>query len=105
VLGKSLNFLRVPVRGKLAEDADRVASLFVALGWKRVLQAMSHPEPAMRVEFHIHRLVNLGLLRHKLDLESWWQMEFCPLFGGRQGGRFGDERLRPRAAAHNAHHQ
>jgi hypothetical protein len=51
-----------------------------------------HPEPSLRVEGHLDRLLDIGLAGDQLHVEARGDREGFPLVGGREGIGRGDER-------------
>ena len=84
MLGKANRLLRLAVGGQIAEDRDRVAGRLVVGRGERIFDAMRDPQPAMRIELEVHRLVDVGLGRNQLDFEAGRKFEFFLLLGRRQ---------------------
>ena len=84
LVGEFLRPLRPAVRTEVGQDRQAVAGLRGVGGGERILDRVRHPQPSPRVKGQIHRLLNLRLRRHQLDLEAGRQFEMSQLFRRRQ---------------------
>ena len=69
-LGEGGDLASAAVGAEILEDHDAVATLLVRRNRERVFPAGGHPEPAARVEGHVHRLVDVRFGGHQLNLET-----------------------------------
>ena len=82
-LGEDLHLLRLAgCRVEVGEDEELVGRLSRCRG-ERVVVRSRDPEPALGVEGHLHRLLDVRLARDELHLEARRQRELLPLFRGR----------------------
>ena len=83
-VGEQRRLPRPAIGAEIFEDRQAVARLFVGSGREWILDGVSHPEPATGVERHVHRLLDLRLRRHELDLEARRKFEPVPLLLGHE---------------------
>ena len=90
-VGESCRLRRFAIRSDSFEDGQPIASLLRIGGGERILDAVRDPQPPLRIERQIHRLLDVWLARHELNLKPGGELELGLLLGGSQRlrGRYG----------------
>mgnify|MGYP007086398174 CR=1 FL=1 len=77
-VGEERRLRRAAVGPKTLEHGEAVARRGARSGGERILDRVGHAQPAAGVERQVHRLLDLGLTGHELNLETGRQLKLGP---------------------------